>query len=182
MDYVMQASALVDPEQPKDADDSGSAFRGVRSTEQPPPSPLDGSGLVPWVREGMHVSDYVSVYAEGAGRQVRLEFIAHNANKAAAELAAQGQDELAAKHQIVELEACKILMDDLKQACQTMVHLYGTYLEADGVSPFVPFCLTFCRDVLHFRHSLGRLLKCRVDLAEQVCSRRRRPSTGKVKS
>ena len=103
----------------------------IAGTEQPPT--VEQSGAVSWVREGMHVSDYVSVYVQGAGRQIRLEFISHNANKTAAELVTLGHDQLAVNHRRIELEACKILMDDLKQACQTMARLYETYLEADVV-------------------------------------------------
>jgi hypothetical protein len=133
LEYVMQASALADstqsPERSVEKEDQkATVFRGVR-TRQAPPQP---SSLLPWVREGMHVSDYIADYS-GAGRQLRLEFIAHHAGEMVARLAQQGFDELAKKHEKLELDACRILMDDLKSSCQTMVAMYATYVEADAV-------------------------------------------------
>lgn len=128
--YVMKVSDLADPAQSLQSADDGehavASFQGARSRQAPPRSFL----MLRWVREGIHVSDYIAHYA-GAGRQLRLEFIAHRASNVVSELCDQGYDELANLHEKIELEACQILMDDLKACCQAMVAIFKTYTEAD---------------------------------------------------
>lgn len=128
--YVMKASELADPVESSrsavDGEGAVTSFQGARSRQ----APRRSSSMLRWVREGMYVNDYSSNY-NGAGRQLRLEFIAHHANKMAGELRTQGYDDLANLHEKLELEACKILMDDLKACCQAMVAIYKTYIEAD---------------------------------------------------